>query len=110
VLQAAVQTEEAVGRHGCSHPVELRKVAGGPADSGPGEGHRRGIVQAAYRRGIAVPVVHRREIVQEGRHREIVVLETRRRVSAVQVAHRMEMEQEAGHTGREQAARRRATE
>ena len=98
-LQEAVRREEVAGRHGCSHPEELRihRVVDGPA-------------------GHCIDFEEDRAVDQEEHHTErvlrkvIVAQEAHRMVIVVQEGHHMEMEREVHHRETAQGAHRRATE
>lgn len=106
--QEAVRREEEAVHHGCSHPEELRKVAGDLEGHHTGcEGHRIDLEGrhretaglAVLRTGTAVREGHRMgTAVQEGRHMEMAL-----------VVHHKETGQGVHHREKVQGVRRRAT-
>ena len=112
MLQEAVRREEVVGHRGCSHPEELRRVAGGLEGHRTGceEGHRKVIDREERHRETAGPVVLRTgTVVQEGHRMETVVREGHH-MEMAQVARRKETGQGVHHREKEQGVRHRATE
>lgn len=109
MLREAVRREEEAVHRGCSHPEELRKVAGDLEGHHTGcEGHRidlegrhrETVGLAVLRTGTAVREGHRMETaVQEGRHMEMAL-----------VVHHKETGQEVHHREKVQGVRHRATE